>query len=351
MISGFSYCRYWHQVILHCRYLTDNELKKGIKRLSMNKIPCNRRAVTQSIFSLIAWGMVVYASVMFAQPWLTMGTYSNLHADKILAFRTEQPSNYRVIVPVLANIVFFLGIPSRVAVFIVICLSGILCYGIIRLLTESYYHDSDSNYVVMVSIIAYFAVYLMIQIGKNHFDFMSVFLFLLSIRLLLQDKKRAYMLLLPVVALHRWESVILLAMYFCIYYFRRSDQKVLVLFMLYHILVTLVIRTMVTTIVPETYGTNNHFLAHDVMGTYLRTPIMAVTIPMAIFLVWVMVKKRDYMDASLLVLFSLFFWQIVFHLLFGNPFEFRVLAETIPAVVLVVSFPDQHVKIPKAATG
>jgi hypothetical protein len=274
------------------------------------------------VITVIEWGMVVSLVWIMASSMIGVPANNDQHPETYVSFQTGKPAVYRVLVPLLARAaMFLLDLPADHGIAFVIFLAGIAAYWSMRRLFENYQAGRYAPF-------AFVLTYAMLSNHATPLDFMTVFLFCLAFYLLASRRFDLYYILFPFVVLHRETSVLLILLFAL--YARRHHTHILGL--VYQLFTFGVIRFLLGMTFAGAEGSGNlyYLFLYDVMGVYLQTPAVWITaLLLALAGIVIAARWKDY-DPFLRCALLLFPVQIILHLLVGNPFEVRVMAESFP---------------------
>ena len=281
--------------------------------------------------------MVIVTMVFFSAGWLYLtADYDLKYLNYIVTFTLHKPFVYRVIVPLVANgIMALLGAPAEWAMVIVVFASGLGAFWAIKRFFSLYV--ADILRLHLYSFLAFMAEVLLITNFRNYNDFTTVALFCLAFYHMASDKPLPYLVLFPLMVLHR-ETTILLTSIFILYFWGKMPARNLLAALAYQGVVYTALRFALSLIFSNTYGSQvNYLFYYDVMGVYLQTPAMLIPLVMLCGMLFVMYLNWGRYPRFLQVAFMLFPIQIALHLMLGYPFEFRVLAESLPLLSAIVA--------------
>lgn len=271
-----------------------------------------------------AWGVVVGLAALFAFEWIDLTSSNDQWAGYYVGFTMDKPAVMRVLVPLLVRGLMLTGMPSGLAMAIVVFACALAAYWAIKKLFADYGIEK-------LAVVCWGMIYILLLNKRNPFDWMSVFLFCLAYHYL-KNFDPWYFLLFPLVALHRETAVLLILLYAV--YLRGAYIGGYLLALLYQVMVVLFVRIMIEAILHPG-GHQLYILHYDVPAAYLRSTfawIVGVLLFLLAFLVW---KYWYVIPAFLQAAVVLVPVQIVLHLLNGYPGEVRVMAESFPILFVM----------------
>jgi len=274
---------------------------------------------------LLSWIIAIIITALFSFTFID-------HESTLLYlnFETYKPLIYRVIVPVLANALLDLGVPIDLTIPTVMFLSGILVYWQLEKLFAGYGAEIFTS-------LCFSLLHLIMYFYAKPMDYLTVFFFTLSYNLFrsysIRDLK-IYLLLFPIMVLHRETAILLIFLYVLLFY-KFLSRRSLIITSAYQCLTYATIRILLMKIFFDAPGTDIYPFEFDVLGWYLHTPAMISALFIVIGTFKIVYARWERLDPFLRAGFTLFPIQIFLHLILGFPFEFRVLAESFPIVCLV----------------
>jgi hypothetical protein len=291
-------------------------------------------------FNIVEWVAVIILMALFASDMIYLPASNDQNATLYTSFSMPKPVIYRVLVPLLARFMMEFGARPDLAIAFILFLSGLGAFYMIRKLFVFYGME-------WLALFSFMLTYILVT--SNHstpLDFMTVFLFLLAYYLMATGNHLAYCYLFPLIVLHRETSVLLIGLY-ALYRWIEISHEAPSLDVFYEklqygdallsqLIIYIFFKTSLVMAFPEAQGSAIHFLIHDPMGVYLQTPAMLSALFIIIGILLIVRSRWALYPPFLKAAFVLFPVQIGLHLLAGNPFEFRVMAESFPIVLLMV---------------
>ena len=291
--------------------------------------------------------MVALFSAIFVYDYIPA---PNIYAEGVVNFWMYKPYVYRVLIPLLARGVMLLGVPHNWALAGVVFTSGLASFGALKLFYSSYI---AKNRLWAFSLMSWLLMFTLMQNHKKHYDFATIFFFCLSLYLMVKiaafnampvrmpiiSNRHAALLfaLFPIMVLNRETTALLILVYAI--YFWGTDFKVYLIHITYMTTTFLLVYfVIIQNVFRDWAGDSIHVLRHLTMETYLQTPAMIFAVfiiigcAMIIFTHWNDGTYSRFIKSALILVPI----QIALHLLFGYPFEFRVLIESFPVFFVSV---------------
>jgi hypothetical protein len=306
-------------------------------------------------YRLLNWGMVVFMATMFSYGYFGLPENNDQNVIFYMNFQVDKPFLYRVLVPLIVHALMLFKIKIDIAAVIVVFASALASYWAIKELCAYYLFMIDEKARLLYSLIFFAFTFIILIEYRKTYDWMTVFLFCylmyvmgnmipvpksglqwggfvgsVSVKYLI-----IYLLVFPIVVIHR-ETSILFVLLFAVYFWRRVQILAYIVTIIYQLTVWVTFRFVMDSIFSNANG-GFHFLTHDVTGTYINDPRMIVILLVSLFTLWVVRRSWKSTPHLLQSAFLLVPVQIILHLLFGNPYEFRVFAETVPIILITVT--------------
>jgi hypothetical protein len=301
------------------------EWSRNKKRTHVNKTEKTIKIIDSLLIIPIVLLMLVYAQALFDIPY-----NNDQHYTLWITYAMPKPAVYRVLIPMISQLLVSLGIPGNIVMGSIALASGLGSYWLLRKLFESYG-------IRIYAGLCWLLVYVLLLNYASPMDWITVFLFLLAYRLLRSDHPRdlvRYLMLFPVIVMHR-ETAILLVLLYGLLNHKTMSRRTFWISLACQISTFTFHRLAVIKIFSDSPGDAIR-LYYDVMGTYLQTPAMIAALFILIGIFSIAYANWNHYDDFIKAAFALFPIQILLHVILGNPFEFRVLAESFPVAFIIV---------------
>lgn len=283
----------------------------------------------QDFKKLLEVVLVVVLMLYMASLIIGLPPNNDQNAETYTLFSIGKPAVYRVLVPVLARGLMLLNIPPDWSMAILLFASGVAAYFALYKLFELY---KVQEYVI----ICYLMIYVLLWNYATPLDWTTVFLFSFGFYLMAVESDW-YLPLFFVATFHR-ETVILLLIVYVLYHVSNGtiNTHAVRKESAFQLALYIMSRLMLSSIFLDSHGTTYHFLIHDVMGTYLYSTVAWLWIVVLVFYLRHVKLRWRRIPLFVRCAFVLVPVQMILHILLGNPYEVRVLAESFPIAFLVM---------------
>lgn len=244
-----------------------------------------------------------------------------------------RPYVYRLLLPSLARgLAWITGLDPGACLLALFILSAVGLYFSLKYLYRSFWPDDRSASVVAFAGSVFFFMLIFIH-GKSYDPATGMF-FSLALALLARQKFGLYYLLFPLATLNRETTFLLLPLFAILYRDRLAGLA-------YQVVVYSVLKILVMLAFADFPGEAFLFRPAAVIDEYLSDPARSLG-SLAIFslMLWLVFRRWEEKPALLRVAFlTIAPALLALHFLMGFAFEFRVLAEGMPAAFLLATAP------------
>ncbi len=247
---------------------------------------------------------------------------------------TERPYVYRVLIPLLAVPLQWLGV-GRETAYILIAAAAFAGFAVCL-----YYlyltHSPDKERATLGAYLGAWLLLFLTVWQHKPYDMTTAFLMTLSFLLIERDNRRALMWLFPLICLNK-ETAFFVALLFAVWHWRKillSDWLMGVSFMG---IVYVIIQASIRLTFASAPGTGNPLRLADNLQLFAASPLASLIHVSALALIlWLVFRSWDHkpllLRTAFLVIFPLLF---VLYLVTGWAFEVRVFVEVFPVVYLL----------------
>lgn len=236
---------------------------------------------------------------------------------------TFQFPSLRMLVPIIAN-ALVLFMPPDVVLATILFVSGVIAFWSLRSLMSKFMNNELYYFFTFI------ILYLIFLYNRSPLDFVTVFLFCLAFRFLLEQKTELFITVFIFATLHR-ETSILLVVFYSLYTGITNIKGSVGLFCIY-----IAIRAELMYLAGNYQANLSYLFVYDVMGVYLTSWFTLILVAVLGLIAWKLYRNWNSIPIYLRAGVAVFSIQLVLHLLVGYPFEVRVMAESVPLVMIAL---------------
>lgn len=262
--------------------------------------------------------------------WQMMVFYSSSRLMLMATSEVERPFAFRVLVPFISRILDY-AFPEGVLFWmgIVFALSAVFFY-----FSSKYLYDYFKKDAIFLPFVSCQALLLITFMWIKPYDYASAAFFALCLGLLVRRKHGAYLFTFFLASLNK-ETTFLLILFFMLYFINKMKISRYAVLATCQIIIYLFVKFSIQYIYRDNGGQVAQFNALLVISTYFRYfPFFLISL--SVFYI-VLRNNKSFSEFVRVATISIFVPQIVLHLLFGMPFEFRVFAESIPLLSIAIT--------------
>ena len=285
--------------------------------------------------TLISYVFVVFLASVFAAGFIGLPENNDQYPLRYVSFQSGTPAIYRVLIPIIARAIMLFGVSADWSIAIIIFISGVGSFWALRRLYDLYGIGD------LYTLISFTIIYLFTLNFRTPIEFTTVLIFCLSYYALQRRQYGSFFTIFFIACLHRETAILLIVLYVLdanarSRIFPRPNRTIIIelayLFMTYGS-----IRLVTVEIFRNATGSGFAIWDYDVMGVYLRDPIMII--PAVLFIALFVFLYKNWGNIKYPFLkraFVLFPIQILLHLIAGNPYEIRVMVESLPVLLAII---------------
>jgi hypothetical protein len=254
--------------------------------------------------------------------WLVLYERWNLYLTQVAYSLEERPFVFRLLLPLLSRSLEWLtGIEAVSWLGVLFVLSAVFFYFSAKYLYEAFYERGE-----IAALVSFLFLMTLTFVETKVYDYATAAFFALSLGLLAKGKHGVFLLVFPFATLNR-ETTFLLTIFYAVYFFRKLPLQKYLASLSVQTSVYLSIRFVTASVFSGNGGQDVYFYFDVMLAS--RSYIILLIFPLLYFFLR---NKPEFIRKSFWIIFPV---QVALYLLFGQPFEVRVFAESSFIILLV----------------
>jgi hypothetical protein len=255
--------------------------------------------------------------------WLVLYERWNLYLTQVAYSLEGRPFVSRLLLPLLSRSLEWLtGIDAVSWLGFLFVLSAVFFYFSAKYLYETFYERGE-----IAALVSFLFLMMLTFVETKVYDYATAAFFALSLGLLARGKHGVFLLVFPFATLNR-ETTFLLTIFYAVYFFGKLPLQKYLASLSVQTAVYLSIKLVTASMFSGNGGQDVYFYL-DVMLAH-RSYIILLIFPLLYFFLR---NKPEFIRKSFWIIFPA---QVALYLLFGQPLEVRVFAESSFLISLLI---------------
>jgi hypothetical protein len=259
--------------------------------------------------------------------WLVLYERWNLYLTQVAYSLEERPFVFRLLLPLLSRALEWLtGIEAVSWLGILFVLSAVFFYFSVKYLYEAFYGRGE-----IAALVSFLFLMMLTFVETKVYDYATAAFFALSLGLLARGKHGVFLLVFPFATLNR-ETTFLLTLFYAVYFVGKLPLQKYLASLSVQTAVYLLIKFITASVFSGNEGQDAYLYLDMMLAS--RSYLILLLFP---FLYFFLRNKPEFIRKSFWMIFPA---QVALYLLFGQPLEVRVFAESVFAILLSATVQD-----------
>lgn len=283
----------------------------------------------------ISKGYIIFHSILSSivaveafQIWRMMVFYQETWLEAFARSEINRPFVFRILLPALTRIFEFLFPGDALFWLFVLFVSSAVCFYFASKYLADFFGAGQ-----IIPFIACQVMFVVSIAWIKPYDYATGALFALCLGLLARGKHRVFLIVFAIATVNR-ETTFLLILFYVFYFWGKMSMQKMSFFVLTQIAVYVSIKLIIQNMFEGSGGEVIFFNAHLVLSSYAK--LWYIFLPMVFIVVITKSRYRKMPEFIQKAIVFIFVPQVILHLLFGMPFEFRVFTESIPFMCILM---------------
>lgn len=253
--------------------------------------------------------------------WLVLYERWNLYLTQVAYSLEGRPFVFRLLLPLLSRSLEWLtGIDAVSWLGFLFVLSAVFFYFSAKYLYETFYERGE-----IAALVSFLFLMMLTFVETKVYDYATAAFFALSLGLLARGRHGVFLLVFPFATLNR-ETTFLLTIFYAVYFFGKLPLQKYLASLLVQTAVYLSIKLITTSMFSGNGGQDVYFFLDVMLAS--RSHLIILLFPL---LYYFLRDKPEFVRKSFWIIFPV---QVALYLLFGQPLEVRVFAESYAAIMV-----------------